>query len=88
MRIAAPSGAVAGMEIKGMQTGRVTKYPGRIMDVDNPVHAKALLAEGAFPVSLSGRTNSGLGYRCTDCGFGAFLTTCGRCGGTCEREAT
>lgn len=88
MRIAAPDGAVAGMEVKGAQTGRVTKYPGRIMEVNNPMHVKALLSEGAFPASLSGRTASGLGYRCTACGFGAFLKTCGRCGGTCEKEVS
>lgn len=88
MRIAAPDGAVAGMEVKGAETGRVTRYQGRIADVDNPQHIKALLAEGAFPASLSGRTRAGLGYRCTSCGFGAFLTTCSRCGGTCVKEAT
>jgi hypothetical protein len=86
VRIAAPDGAVAGMEVKGAQTGRVTRYNGRIMDVDNPSHAKALLAEGAFPVSLTGRTSSSVGYRCPACGFGSYLKTCGRCGGPCEKE--
>lgn len=87
MRIAAPDGAVAGMEVKGAQTGRVTRYQGRIADVDNPQHIKALLSEGAFAASLSGRTNSRLGYRCTGCGFGSFLKKCSRCSGTCERES-
>ena len=86
MRLAAPSGAVAGMEVKGEQTGRITRYPGRIMNVENPMHVKALTAEGAFPVSLSGGTRRDLGYRCPSCGFGSFLKTCGRCGGTCEKE--
>lgn len=86
MRIAAPDGAVAGMEVKGAQTGRVARYNGRIMDVDNPSHAKVLLAEGAFPVSLSGRTSRTLGFRCPACGFGSYLKTCGRCGGQCEKE--
>jgi len=87
MRIAAPDGAVAGMEIKGAQTGRVTRYNGRIMDVDNATHAKALIAEGAFPVSLTGRTRREIGYRCGSCGFGSFVTTCSRCGGQCEKES-
>ena len=26
------------------------------------------------------------GFRCDDCGFGSFFTTCSRCGGTCTRE--
>jgi len=87
MRIAAPDGAVAGMEIKGAQTGRVTRYNGRIVDVDNVTHARALIAEGAFPASLTGRTRRAIGYRCAACGFGSFVKTCSRCGGECEREA-
>lgn len=86
MRIAAPDGAVAGMEVKGAQTGRITKYNGRIMEVDNPQHQKALLAEGAFAASLSGRTRRDIGYRCPACGFATFVKSCSRCGGTCERE--
>lgn len=86
MRLAAPDGAVAGMEVKGAQTGHVTRYSGRLMDVDNPMHARALMAEGAFPASLSGGTRSSVGFRCSGCGFGSFVTTCSRCGGTCEKE--
>lgn len=86
MRIAAPSGAVAGMEVKGAQTGRTTRYPGQIMTVDNPQHAKALIAEGAFAASLSGRTRRDIGFRCTACGFATFVKSCSRCGGVCERE--
>lgn len=86
MRIAAPDGAVAGMEVKGAQTGHVTRYNGRIADVDNPGHVKALLAEGAFVASLSGRTRRDIGYRCPTCQFGSFVKTCSRCGGTCEKE--
>ena len=36
----------------------------------------------ALPVGRQG------GYRCAECGFGTFFTTCSRCGGTCEREAS
>lgn len=87
MRIAAPDGAVAGMEVKTAQTGHVTRY-GRIAEVTNRQHAKALLAEGAFVASLSGQTRRGIGYRCDDCGFGAFFATCSRCGGTCTKETS
>jgi hypothetical protein len=86
MRLAAPDGAIAGMEVKGAQTGHVTRYDGRIMDVENPIHIKALKSEGAFAASLSGRTRRSLGYRCT-CGFGSFVKTCSRCGGECEKES-
>jgi len=86
VRIAAPDGAVAGMEVKGAQTGHVTRYNGRIMDVTNPQHVKALLAEGAFAASLSGTAQRTDGYRCPACSFGSFFKTCGRCGGECEKE--
>jgi hypothetical protein len=86
MRLAAPDGAVAGMEVRGAQTGHVTRYTGRIVDVDNPSHAKALMSQGAFPVSLSGRTRADIGYRCPACGHGSFFRRCGKCGETCERE--
>ncbi len=87
MRLAAPSSTVAGMEVKGAQTGQVTKYPGRIMDVQDPMHIKALRSEGAFPASLSGGTRRSIGYRCGSCGFGSFVKKCSRCGGECERES-
>lgn len=87
MRLAAPAGNIAGMEVKGAQTGQVTRYNGRIVDVDNPMHVKALLAEGAFAVSLTGRTRRSVGYRCDNCGFGTYTTTCGRCGGMCGKES-
>lgn len=52
-------------------------------------HAKAHREAGnlpapaaALPVGRSG------GYRCDDCGFGTFFTTCSRCGGHCTREAS
>nr|WP_202446858.1 hypothetical protein [Streptomyces sp. SID5468] len=81
-----PDGAVTGIEVAGARTGRVTRYTGRIVDVDNPRHARALRAMGAFTVNIGGRTRSG-GYRCPECGFAAYLKTCSRCGGTCTREA-
>lgn len=86
MRIAAPDGAVAGMEVKSAQTGRTTRYDGRVVEVTNPQHAKALLDQGAFPASLSGQTRRSVGYRCDDCGFGSFFSTCSRCRGTCSKE--
>jgi len=87
MRLAAPSGAVAGMEVKGAQTGQVTRYNGRVMDVQDPMHVKALRSEGAFPVSVAGGARKGIGYRCPGCGWGSYFTMCSRCGGECERES-
>lgn len=87
-RLCLPDGAVRGIDIQGAQTGATTNYTaGRdgTVTVDNPQHEKALREYGAFAANLGGRTRGG--YRCTDCGFAAFITTCGRCGGTCERES-
>jgi hypothetical protein len=52
--------------------------------VDDPKAAKALMAVGGcFPAS---NTPKAKGRMCTDCGFTTWFTTCGRCGGRCERE--
>lgn len=83
MRVAMPDGAVTGVEVEGARSGRSRTYSGRIVDVDNPSHLRALRQLGAFPVNVGGRTAGG--YRCTGCGFAAFFTTCGRCGGTCTK---
>ena len=54
-------------------------------------HAKAHLESGNLPKSwnaahgATGRRT--VGYRCPDCGHGSFFVRCGKCGGTCEREA-
>lgn len=84
MRLAMPDGAVMGIQIEGARTGATTSYDGRIVDVDNRQHLKALREYGAFPVNVGGRTVAA-GYRCT-CGFASFFKTCGRCGDTCARE--
>lgn len=86
-RLCMPDGAVRGIDVQGAQTGATTAYtPGRngTVTVDNAQHEKALREYGAFPANLGGRTRGG--YRCTLCGFGAFFTSCSRCGGTCEKE--
>jgi hypothetical protein len=48
--------------------------------------AKAIVAEGGFIPSMAGTTRAGIGYRCTDCGFGCWFTRCSRCGGKAVRE--
>lgn len=53
-----------------------------------PRDAKALIAEGGFVPSLAGTTGRNQGYRCPACGFGSVFTTCGRCGGHCDREGS
>lgn len=52
----------------------------------SPSDAKAMVEMGGAVASLAGSTGKQLGFRCPSCGFGAYTRTCGRCGGTCERE--
>ena len=51
-------------------------------------HAKLHRQAGDLPASspAAGPLGRSVGYRCTGCGFGSVFTTCGRCGGPCERE--
>ena len=63
----------------GNKTYRPDK--GGLYNVENPAHAKAMKSEGYFEASLMGpTTNGGLGYTCTECGFGSWFMKCGRCG--------
>jgi hypothetical protein len=50
-------------------------------------HARVHLKAGNLPSPNLARVSRGrVGYRCTSCGFGSFVKTCSRCGGTCEKE--
>jgi hypothetical protein len=61
-----------------------TRYHGnRLTGVDSG-HAAALRAAGYVDSGPGGVARTA-GYRCPDCGFRAFFTRCGRCGGTCTR---
>lgn len=86
MRMCMPDSACRGITVEGAQTGRSATYNGQIVDVTNPRHQRALLAEGAFPASLSGVAHHTDGYRCGSCGHGSFFRRCGRCGSDCEKE--
>lgn len=86
MRMCMPDSACRGITVQGAQSGRQTRYQGQIVDVGNLRHQRALLAEGAFPASLSGVAHNGAGYRCGDCGHGSWFRRCGRCGADCEKE--
>lgn len=47
---------------------------------------KALIAQGGFEASLSGTSNSAIGYRCDSCGFRPFFSHCSRCGSPAVKE--
>lgn len=79
-----PDRAVTGVQVEGAQTGRTTGYYGRIVDVTNPKHIRALRDLGAFPVNLGGRTAGG--YHCPPCGFRSYFKACSKCGQTCTKE--
>lgn len=87
-RLCLPDSAVKGVDVEGARLGFSTSYnAGRdgTVTVDNPRHEKALRDLGAFSANLGGRTRGG--WRCRSCGFAAFIKTCSRCGGDCERES-
>lgn len=52
----------------------------------NARDARAAVKYGGSWPSLSGVTRRGIGYRCTECGFGSFFAKCSRCGGLAVRE--
>ena len=52
-----------------------------------PSDAAVMAKGGGFYPSLSGTTRRSIGFRCTDCGHGSYFAKCGKCGGTCEKEA-
>jgi len=67
----------------GNKTYRPDK--GGLYNVENASHARAMKAEGFFEASLMGpTTNGGLGYTCSECGFGSWFLKCGRCGHVTE----
>lgn len=87
-RLCLPDSAVRGVDIKGARLGHTTRYTAGssgTVTVTDPRHERALRELGAFTANLGGRTRGG--YRCGSCGFGAYITTCSRCGGDCEKEA-
>lgn len=78
----APDGAARQVEVGG------ARYASRdgVYEMA-PVHARMLRAAGGFAPALNGSVPRNAGYRCA-CGFGSLFTTCGRCGGRCEKEGT
>lgn len=67
--------------------GAGRQYNGRTIDVSDPAHVKALREAGYTVGDISGGPSHANGFRCTECGFQAFFTRCGRCGSACERAA-
>jgi hypothetical protein len=71
-------------EIEGL-SGRTYASRNAVFDVD-PHDVKGIVAIGGAACSLAGTTRRSHGYRCTECGFGSFFKTCGRCGGEGIKE--
>lgn len=66
-------------------SGRRYKARDGVLDME-PSDARAVVKFGGAACSLSGTTKRNTGYRCVDCGFGTFFTTCSRCGGEAIKE--
>ncbi len=82
MRLVGPTDTQRETVIKGAQTGRETTY-GRIAEVSNPQHVKALRQAG-YTLGTLGGVDSSRGRVCGSCGFHAYFTACSRCGGECS----
>lgn len=71
------------LEVQSAWTGRVAKYHRQgdgTVHVDNPMHAKAMLAEGvAHTAATAGPSAHLRGYRC-GCGRRNYFKSCGACG--------
>jgi hypothetical protein len=83
MKVVSPQKNV--IEVDGL-SGRRYRAKDGIYDM-SPSDAKATVKYGGFWPSLSGVTASYIGYRCIQCGFGAFFDKCSRCGQRCARES-
>lgn len=82
MKVVSPQKNV--IEIDGV-TGQRYRAKDGIYDM-HPRDARAAVKYGGSWPSLAGPTRRGIGYRCTECGFGSFFAKCSRCGGTAVRE--
>lgn len=67
--------------------GTRTRYTGGIVTPRDSRDERALRDHGAVTASPGGTGPVRGGYRCAGCGFGSWFVHCGRCGGTCTREA-
>ena len=82
-RMSGPDGFVKQTDIKS-QSGKVRYTAGKdgIYNVNNPAHVKALKESGFTEALIPGQASStaGLGYTCSQCGFGSWFIKCSRCG--------
>ena len=83
VRVVAPDGAQR--EVDGV-TGRRYRSTDGIYDM-HPADAAVYRTIGATLPTLAGVASKRAGFVCVDCGFGAWFTTCSRCGGTCRKVA-
>jgi hypothetical protein len=81
-RLLSPDDACKGVDVP---FGRGQRYDGNVINVSDPVHARALKAAGYTAAAISGGPARTSGYRCADCNFASFFRTCSRCGASCER---
>jgi hypothetical protein len=79
------SGNIAQIDAPSGRRYNATQHKGGHF-VMTPQDAAAVVKLGGALASLAGAAKRSAGYRCGTCGFGAFLRTCSRCGGGCERE--
>jgi hypothetical protein len=82
LRVASPDQKA--IEIDGI-TGRRYRSKSGMYDM-HPADAAHIADIGGFIPGMNGVTSKSKGYRCTQCGFGTYFTTCSRCGGSAVKE--
>lgn len=83
-RVIAP-GHVA--EIRG-RNGRILKrHKDGTFHMSSDAAKRAAKPGDAFVVPDLGPARKGVGYVCSDCGWGSYFVKCGRCGSECRKDA-
>lgn len=83
MRVVPQAGNCREIEV----AGRIYRRPKNgLFEMPDHIGRYVVKNEGGQEAALSGIARSNEGYRCEDCGFGCWFTTCSRCGGSAVRE--
>jgi len=76
-RLLSPDDACVSVDVPA--GGLTTRYDGRIVNVADSTHARALKAIGYVQADVSGGPVRADGFRCATCGFSSYFRACSRC---------
>lgn len=78
-RLLSPDDACIQVDVRGY------RYSGKTINVTDPAAVRDLKAVGYTTADVAATPVRSGGFTCTQCGFKAFFSRCGRCGGDCTR---